>query len=167
MKTAITAIALFAATLTVTACDEPEDEGSVVEQQVLDADIQIEDALTIAAEGSEDDEDAVVVEAVFEAGVDAGFYEVTMVIDDEEIVYEIDARTGERAQLLRRRANADHRRRAQLHRRLRHRLAEAVREHRRDRPNLRIVLARLLDAEVELELLDRGARERIRLALAE
>ena len=164
MKTAITAIALFATTLTITACDEPEDEGSVVEQQVVDADIQIEDALTIAAE---DEPDAVVVEAVFEAGVDSGFYEVTMVMDDEEVVYEIDARTGERAQLRRRLANADQRRRAQLHRRLRHRLAEAVRNHRRDRPHLRIVLARLLDAEVELELLDRGARERIRLALAD
>ena len=164
MKTFIATFALLAATITVTACDEPRDEGSVQQQQLEQADLQIEDALAIA---DADHDEAVVVEAVFEAGVELGWYEVTVVVGDDEIVYEIDARTGERVQLARRLANADHRRRAELHRRLRHRLAQAIAEHRRGHADLRIVLARLLDSEVELETLDRGVRERIRLALAE
>ncbi len=164
MKTIIATFALLATTLTVSACDEPDDEGTVQEQQLDQADLRIEDALTIAAD---DEEDAVVVEAVFEAGAESGWYEVTVVVGDEAIVYEIDARTAARVQLARRLASAEHRRRAQLHRRLRHRLADAIGEHRRDHANLRVVFARLLDAEVELETLDRGVRERLRLALAE
>lgn len=139
------------------ACDQPDDADVEYREQLEDADVTLEDALTSIDEETE----ATVLDASFELGIDAGFYTVEAIIDDTLIVYEIDAMSGERVEAERRRARADRSDLARRHRHLRRRLAQIIAELRREYRDHRAVRARLMDGEVEVELLSRRGNRRV------
>jgi len=155
--------ALFTATLAV-GCDSPDDDGTEYRDQLADAELALEDAVGALTAESE----VVVVDATFELGVDAGFYVIEAVLDDEQVVYEVDAISGERVELERERARPERADLARRHRALRERLAELVRELRAERRGDRAVRASLVGDDVEIELMDaRGRRQLHRRRLAE
>ena len=174
--------AIACAGVSVTAgCDQSEDPETEVAAQLEDAEVTMADALTAI---DEDVTDGMVFEADFEMGVDDGFYTVVTVQGDLEVVYEVDARTGERVESERRAAQRDRAERARRFAHLRRRIAAAVRDAReqdqRFRPlRLRLRLAAAEDdargrdrgsdeerLEVEVDLVDRRGRVRqIRRAL--
>jgi hypothetical protein len=153
---------LFTANLAI-GCDQPDDAGTEYREQLAVAEITLEDALDALS----DEPEAVVMDASFELGVDEGFYAIEAVVGDELVVYEVDARTGERGELERTPARGERLELARRHRHLRERLAQLVREVRAERPDERAVRARLVDDEAEIELMDRRGRrhaQRRRLA---
>lgn len=166
---------------TAAGCDGNDDASSEIARQAEDAEVALSDVLeAIEVEV----EDALVFDAQFEAGVDAGFYTVTVVEGDDAVTYEIDATDGRRSEVDRRRGDADRIARARRHRQLRRRLAGAVRDVRAERQGERPIRARLLWAteerpergredeadvrvELEIESIDRrGRTRRVRQALA-
>lgn len=162
-RTLMLCAALFTANLVV-ACDQPDDVDTEYREQVAEADVTLEDALDDLAAQSE----ALVIDATFELGVDDGFYTIEAVIGDEEVVYEVDARRGDRVEVERVRARTERAELARRHRHLRERLARIIRELRAERPDERAVRARLLGDEAEVELMDRrGRRHALRRRLAE
>jgi hypothetical protein len=110
----------------------------------------------------------VTLDAVFELGVEEGFYVVeTITANDEAIVFEVDAMTGARVELERRRADRDRADLARRHRHERRRLAALVREIREERRDVRAIRARLAGDDGEVEIVDgRGRREVVRRRLA-
>jgi hypothetical protein len=162
-RTLMLCAALFTATVTV-GCDSPDDQGTEYRDQLADAEIALEDAVeTLTAES-----EVVVVDVTFELGVDSGFYLIEAVLDDELVVYEVDARTGERVEAERGLARGDRADLARRHRHLRLRLAELVRELRAERRGDRAVRASLVGDDVEIELMDaRGRRQVHRRRLAQ
>jgi hypothetical protein len=163
MKTLLAALALFAPFHI--ACDAGDDPDTEVEDQAQAADVLLEDALTTVDDASET---AVIVDSVFELGVDDGFYSVETIDEtDALVVYEVDARTGERVELERRAAERDRADLARRQRTDRRRLAQLVREVRLERRRARAIRARLAGDEAEIELVDRdGRREVVRRRLA-
>lgn len=147
------------------ACDADDDTQTEYTEQVEQADVLLEDALVTVDDASES---AVIVDALFELGVDDGFYTVEAVDEtDALVVFEIDAITGRRVELERRAADRDRADLARRHRHERRRLAALVREVRDERRDARAVRARLAGDEAEIELVDRrGRREIVRRALA-
>ena len=145
------------------ACDAPDDADVEYREQLHDAELALDDAITDL-----DAEEVTIVDATFELGVDAGSFTVETISEDELVIYEIDSMTGERVEAERRRARADRADRARRYRHLRHRLAQIVRELRSEHRDYRPVRARLLDdGEVEVQLLDRrGNRRSLRRRLA-
>ena len=153
---------LFTAPLAA-GCDPADDADAEYREQVGDAELTLEDAIDPLLEQTE----AVIMDATFELGVDDGFYLVEAVLDDEQVVYEIDARTGERVVAERARARAERADLARRHYQARRRLASLIRELRAERRGERAVRARLLRDEVEIELMDRrGRRHHVRRRLA-
>jgi len=138
------------------ACDQPDDADIEYREQVEDAEITLEGALTSIDEETE----ATVLDASFELGIDAGFYTVEAIIDDTLIIYEVDSMSGERVEAERRRARAERSDLARRHRHLRRRLAQVIAELRREYRDHRAVRARLMDGEVEIDLLDRRGNRR-------
>jgi hypothetical protein len=160
-RTLLLVATLFTATFTV-ACDTQDDVDTEYREQLAGAEVTLEDALDITAP------EAFVVDASFEAGVDDGYYTIEAVIGDEEVVYEVDARRGDRVEVERVRGRGERTELARRHAQLRERLAEIVRELRAERPDDRAVRARLVGDEAEVELMDRRGRRRVeRRRLAE
>lgn len=161
-RTLMLCACLFTANLAA-GCDHSDDAETEYRDQVSEADITLEEAIDPLFDQTE----AVVLDVSFELGVDDGFYLVETVLDDVRVVYEVDARTGERAEAERTRADDERRELARRHRELRRRLAQLVREIRAEREGERAVRARLLRDEVEVETMDRrGRRHAIRRRLA-
>ncbi len=170
--------ACAAASLAV-GCDQSTDDSQTeVARQLDDADVTLDDAL--AAIEDEVDE-GMVFEADFEMGVDDGYYTIVAVQGDDEVIYEVDARTGEREEAERRAASRERAARARRHADLRRRIARAVREAREEDQRFRPLRLRLRLAagdddrrgeraeerlEVEVDLADRDGRVRqVRRAL--
>ncbi|MCA9706149.1 MAG: PepSY domain-containing protein [Myxococcales bacterium] len=153
---------LFTANL-ASGCDQADDSGPEYRDQLDDAAITLEDAIDPVTEQIE----AVVVDATFELGVDDGFYLVEAVEGEDLVVYEVDARTGERVVGERVRARPERLELARRHHAARRRLAQLVREIRAEHADERAVRARLLRDELEVELMDRrGRRHALRRRLA-
>ena len=165
-KSLVVAAALLTAPFALAACDAPSDEPDVVSKQLQDADLPIEDALSAVDEAAPD---AIVIEAEFQSGVDAGYYEVLAIEGEDLIVFEVEAsRPAVAFEVERRRADEERLARARRHRHLRRRLAAALADMTDRRAGERIRLARLLPSEIVVELLDRrGNARRIRQALAD
>lgn len=165
---------------TAAGCDTADDESSEIARQAEEADVALEDVLD-AIDGEVDD--GLVFDAQFEAGVDAGYYTVTVIEGDDAVTYEVDAVDGRREEVERRRGDDERVALTRRHRQLRRRLAGAVREVRESRRDARPIRARLhwsaeesregrdaqdeLRVELEVETIDRGGRiRRVRRALA-
>lgn len=166
-RTLMLCACLFTANL-ASGCDQSDSDTTEYRDQLSDAELTLEDAV----EPLLDETDGVIVDATFELGVDDGFYLVEAIFDDELVVFEIDAMTGERVESERSRARPERVELARRHHHARRRLAQLIREIRAERPDDRAVRARLLDGEadgeVEVELMDRrGRRHLLRRRLAQ
>ena len=133
---------LFTANL-ASGCDQADDSGPEYRDQLDDAAITLEDAIDPVTEQIE----AVVVDATFELGVDDGFYLVEAVEGEDLVVYEVDARTGERVVGERVRARPERLELARRHHAARRRLAQLVREIRAEHADVRAP-AQAVDQEV-------------------
>lgn len=163
-RTLMLCAALFTFTVATPGCDRADDAEVEYRDQVEDAEVTLEDALTAL----DDESEAVVLDASFELGVDEGFYTVEAVEGEYMIVFEVDAMTGERGEAERTRARPERLELARRHRHLRRRLAQIIRELRAERPDERAVRARLVGDEAEVELMDRrGRRRALRRRLAQ
>ncbi len=156
MTRTITLVACLFTANFAAGCDSPDDAGTEYREQVADAELTLEDAVEPVVDQTE----AVIVDVSFEEGIDDGFYLVETIDGDDLLVYEVDAMSGERVESERRRARPERVELARRHRHLRRRLAQLVREARAERPEERAVRARLLDDEVEIEMMDRRGRRR-------
>ena len=165
-KSLVVAAALLTAPFALAACDAPNDEPDVVSKQLQDADLPLEDALLAVDEAAPD---AIVIEAEFLSGVDAGYYEVLAIEGKDEVLFEVEAsRPAIAVEVERRGANADRLERARKHRHARRRLAAALADMQGRRAGERIRFAQLLSREILIDLLDRrGKARRIRQALAD
>ncbi len=145
-------------------CDDQRDTEVDYRTQLETAEIALEDTLAAVADQTE----ATVTDAVFELGVDEGFFVLDAVEGDTAVVYEVDAMTGERVEVERRRANADRIALARRHHHLRRRLAAIASELRREHRGYRVARVQLRGDDAEFELLARdGRRHNIRRRLAD
>lgn len=157
-KPLLLAAIVLTAPLTLVACDSPDtDEGEVVTKQLQNADVLLEDALAAVDDAAPE---AIVIEAEFLSGVDVGYYALVAVDGEDLVTFEVDGRRPTAREVARRRAEGERLNRARAHRHARRRLAAALAELGGRRGGERVIRARLLAREAEVDLRDRRGNER-------